>query len=233
MTHQEFDAHARSYSEVLDRSVAMSGEDSSYFAEYKIRDLQHELRRLGRDTGSALRLLDFGCGVGASMPHARRYFAQAELIGADVSQDSLATAKSHYGELASFLALTDGVLPPQASDLDAAYAMCVFHHIDETLHVGLLSGLRSRLKPGGALIIYEHNPFNPLTVRVVNNCPFDENAVLIRASQMAQRCKEAGFRDVRVEYRVFFPGFLKVFRFTERLLSWLPLGGQYYVRCLA
>lgn len=233
MTQQEFDVHAKSYSEVLDRSVVMSGEDSSYFAEYKIRDLHHELRRLGLDTGSALRLLDFGCGVGASMPYARRHFAQAELIGVDVSKDSLDMAKSRYGELASFLALCNGILPEQASKVDAAYAMCVFHHIEEAMQVGWLSNMRSRLKPGGVMMIYEHNPFNPLTVRVVNNCPFDENAVLIRASLMVQRCREAGFKKVKVRYRVFFPGFLKVFRFTERFFSWLPLGGQYYVRCIA
>jgi hypothetical protein len=82
-------------------------------------------------------------------------------------------------------------------------------------------------------MVYEHNPFNPLTVRVVNNCPFDANAKLIRASVMAKRCRDAGFREVKVKYRVFFPGFLRALRFAEGLLSWLPLGGQYYVRCLA
>jgi hypothetical protein len=83
------------------------------------------------------------------------------------------------------------------------------------------------------MMVYEHNPFNPLTVRVVNNCPFDENAKLIRPSVMARCCQDAGFRDVKVQYRVFFPGVLKAFRFAEGLLSWLPLGGQYYVRCFA
>lgn len=233
MTQQEFDVHAKSYSEVLDSSISMSGEDSSYFSEYKIRDLHHELEQLGSDTRTELRLLDFGCGVGTSMPHARRYFANADLIGADVSQGSLDVAQARYGDLARFIVMAGGELPIEASALDAAYAMCVFHHIDEAIHVELLSKVRSRLKSGGTLMIYEHNPFNPLTVRVVNSCPFDANAKLIKASLMMKRCREAGFRDVRVQYRVFFPGFLKVFRFAERMLSWLPLGGQYYVRCSA
>lgn len=231
MTQQEFDAHARSYKEVLDQSIGFSGEDSAYFAEYKIRDLRHELTRSGADPDTALRLLDFGCGVGTSMPHARRYFARAELLGVDVSQESLDQARVRHGELARFLSLEDGKWPVQASSLDAAYAMCVFHHVDEDAHVRLLAEIRSRLKPGGMMMVYEHNPFNPLTVRVVNNCPFDENAKLIRASVMAQRCRDAGYKDVKVRYRVFFPGFLKVFRFAEGMLSWLPLGGQYYVRC--
>lgn len=233
MTQQEFDVHAESYSEVLDKSIGFSGEDSAYFAEYKIKDLHRELSELGVDVGAALRLLDFGCGVGASVPHARRYFPNAELFGVDVSEESLDLARSRHSSLAKFLPMAGAELPAEASSFDAAYAMCVFHHIDEAMHVELLSKVRSRLKANGLLMVYEHNPFNPLTVRVVNNCPFDANAKLIRASLMAKRCRDAGFRDVEVKYRVFFPGFLKAMRFAEGLLSWLPLGGQYYVRCLA
>lgn len=233
MTQQEFDAHATSYKEVLDRSIGFSGEDSAYFAEYKIRDLHHELTRSGSDTSTDLKMMDFGCGVGASMPHARRYFAQAELLGVDVSQESLDQARARHGELASFLPLEDGKWPPEATLLDAAYAMCVFHHVDEEAHIRILTGIRNRLKPGGMMMVYEHNPYNPLTVHVVNSCPFDENAKLIRASVMVQRCRAAGYKDVKVRYRVFFPGFLKVFRFAEGMLSWLPLGGQYYVCCFA
>ncbi len=233
MTQQEFDAHAKTYNEVLDESILFSGEDSAYFAEYKIRDLHRELAAQGIDTTATVRLLDFGCGVGASIPYLRQYFTQAQLLGVDVSEESLDLARSRYGKIASFLKMSGGELPAEAEALDAAYAMCVFHHIDECQHVELLSQIRSRLKPGGLMMVYEHNPLNPLTVRVVNNCPFDVNAKLIGASLMAQRCRRAGFRDVSVKYRVFFPSFLRMFRFAERLLTWLPLGGQYYVRCLA
>jgi SAM-dependent methyltransferase len=151
----------------------------------------------------------------------------------DISPDSLEQARSLYGDLARFLTLDSEKLPLQASSLDAAYAMCVFHHVEEEAHVQILSDIRGRLKPGGMMMVYENNPYNPLTVRVVNNCPFDENAKLIRASVMAQRCRDAGYKDVKVRFRVFFPGFLKAFRFTEGLFSWLPLGGQYYVRGIA
>lgn len=233
MTQHEFDTHAKTYNEVLDESIGFSGEDSAYFAEYKIRDLHRELAAQGLDTTAALRLLDFGCGVGASIPYLRKYFAQSELLGVDVSKESLELAWTRHGKLASFMKMSESEMPPEVEALDAAYAMCVFHHIDECKHVELLSKIRGRLKPNGLLMVYEHNPLNLLTVRVVNNCPFDVNAKLISASLMASRCRQAGFKHVSVRYRVFFPGFLKVFRFAERLLTWLPLGGQYYVRCLA
>jgi trans-aconitate methyltransferase len=233
MTQQEFDAHAKRYDAVLDDSISFSGEDSAYFAEYKIRDLHRELVAQGVDVRAALRILDFGCGVGSSIPHLRQYFAHAELYGVDVSEESLDLARSRHANLARFLKMSGTGFPQGVEALDAAYAMCVFHHIDEQQHIELLSGLRSRLKPNALLMVYEHNPLNPLTVRVVNNCIFDINAKLIGASLMAERCRRAGFRKVSVKYRVFFPSFLKFFRFAEGLFAWLPLGGQYYVRCLA
>jgi len=74
MTRHEFDAFAENYSELLDESIIFSGVDSAYFSEYKIRDLQRELFSKGIDNSSGFILLDFGCGVGASMPFLRKYF---------------------------------------------------------------------------------------------------------------------------------------------------------------
>ncbi|MBP8250267.1 MAG: hypothetical protein KAX72_09205, partial [Chitinophagales bacterium] len=89
---------------------------------------------------------------------------------------------------------------------------------------------RRVIRPGGNLFIFEHNPYNPLTVRVVNNCPFDENAELIRGADMKQRFLAAGFSSASIRYRIFFPNILRGMRSLEPALSWLPLGGQYYVR---
>lgn len=233
MKPQEFDDHAKNYREVLDASIDFSGEDSAYFAEYKIKDFCHELLSQGFVVNSKLRLLDFGCGVGASIPYVSKYLKRAELLGVDVSCESVELARSRYGDLAKFFVMSEEGLPAEVGSLDAAYAMCVFHHVDEFSHVSLLAKIREKLKPKGLFMVYEHNPFNPLTVNVVNNCPFDVNAKLIRASVMADRCKKAGFSKVEIKYRVFFPGFLSRLRFIEKLLVKLPLGGQYYVCCLA
>lgn len=233
MIPQEFDDHAKNYREVLDASIDFSGEDSAYFAEYKIKDFYHELERRGIEVNAKLRLLDFGCGVGASIPYVAKYFRYAELLGADVSHESIDLARSKCGDIAKFFVAQGSSLPVEIESLDAAYAMCVFHHVDDFSHVGLLTKIRERLKPNGLLMVYEHNPLNPLTVSVVNHCPFDINAKLIRASVMADRCRKAGFRDVQIKYRVFFPGFLGRLRFLEKFMTKLPFGGQYYVSCLA
>lgn len=82
-------------------------------------------------------------------------------------------------------------------------------------------------------MIYEHNPLNPLTLHAVNTCPFDENAKLIFASKMKRVCQEAGFKQVRIEYRVFFPAFMANFRMFENRLRWLPAGAQYAIHAIA
>ena len=78
-------------------------------------------------------------------------------------------------------------------------------------------------------MIYEHNPFNPLTRHAVNTCPFDENAVLLTRAQVRKLFLKGGMEVVMQEYRDFFPAFLKFLRPLEKLLTWLPLGGQHFV----
>ena len=78
-------------------------------------------------------------------------------------------------------------------------------------------------------MVYEHNPYNPLTRNAVNNCPFDENAILLRKNEVNKIFKKTELKIIMQEYRVFFPAFLKILRPSEQYLKWLPLGGQYFV----
>ena len=78
-------------------------------------------------------------------------------------------------------------------------------------------------------MIYEHNPYNPLTRYAVKTCPFDENAVLLRKNEVKKLLENTGLQTIIEEYRVFFPKLLKILRPSEQYLKWLPLGGQYFV----
>jgi hypothetical protein len=102
-------------------------------------------------------------------------------------------------------------------------------HIDHGEHLRLLKEFHRALTGDGVAFVFEHNPLNPLTVRAVNTCPFDENARLIGARAMQSRLLAAGFKDARVRYRIFFPNALRALRPAEKWLTWLPLGAQYYV----
>lgn len=232
MNEAEFDKFADEYYASLVAGIAISGESPEYFSEYKIADIARECRQQALSTDASVRVLDFGAGIGNSVPFVRKHFAKAELTCLDLSQRSLEVAEERFANMARYVRF-DGQSIPFASDhFDIAYAMCVFHHINHADHLALLQELHRVIKPGGSLFIFEHNPFNPLTVRVVNTCPFDENAHLIRGAEMKRRLLSASFASARIRYRVFFPHFLRWLRPLEGALACLPLGGQYYVRAI-
>jgi ubiquinone/menaquinone biosynthesis C-methylase UbiE len=230
MEDAEFDRFAKDYLSTHERNVRVSGEAPDYFARYKI----DEVRRRWTKTGAPepRTVLDFGAGIGASLPHLAARFPTARIIALDVSSRSLAVAESRFGSGADYVCY-DGVdLPVPDGGVDLVFSSCVFHHIDAQQHVDLFRRLRRALAPGGRMIIFEHNPFNPVTRYIVATCEFDENAVLISARDLAKRQKAAGFQAVRAFYTGFFPASLKALRPLERFMTAFPVGAQYYTEAV-
>lgn len=232
MNEAEFDKFADEYHASLAAGIAVSGESPEYFSEYKIIDIARECGLSARAATTAMRVLDFGAGIGNSVPYVRKHLPGAELICLDLSQRSLEVAEQRFAAMAQYVRFDGASIPFPDDHFEIAYAMCVFHHISHADHFALLQELRRVIRPGGSLFIFEHNPFNPLTVRVVNTCPFDENAHLIPGPEMKRRLLAAGFASASTRYRIFFPHFLRALRPIEGVLARLPLGGQYYVRAL-
>jgi len=227
MDEAEFDRFADEYRAIHVPNIAITGEGPEYFAEYKMRDLADAYRAYH---GKAQpRVLDFGSGVGTSVPFLRKYLPRSIITCLDVSAKSLTIGKAKFGAFANFVQFDGTTIPSFEHPMDIAFAACVFHHIAHAEHVPLLSQIRHALAPNGLGFVFEHNPLNPLTVRAVNTCPFDENAKLIFARTMRQRFLDAGFRKAHIRYRMFFPHFLRCLRPLEKWLTWLPFGAQYYV----
>jgi ubiquinone/menaquinone biosynthesis C-methylase UbiE len=226
----EFDKFAAQYRTMHAANIKLSGENPEYFAEYKVMDVASELARAGAAATPQPAVLDFGAGVGYSVPFFRKHLPAARVTCLDVSQKSLDIGAAEYGAEAEFKHFDGARIPYDAGTFDAALASCVFHHIPHAEHVALLGEIRRVLKPGGVLMVFEHNPLNPLTRHAVNTCEFDEHAELILAPRMRQRARAAGFAAADVCYRIFFPHVLRALRPLEPLLAWLPLGAQYYVR---
>jgi len=224
----EFDKFAAEYREMHAANIKLSGEAPEYFAEYKIIDIAHEVAGLAQRVPQP-RVLDFGAGVGYSVPFFARHLPQARVTCLDVSQKSLEIGSHQFPGRADFTHFDGTAIPYDPATFDVALASCVFHHIPHAEHVALLGEIRRVLKPEGRLFVFEHNPLNPLTRHAVDTCPFDENAVLIGAQAMRKRVRAAGFADASVKYRIFFPHFLRTLRPLEPRLTWLPLGAQYYV----
>jgi SAM-dependent methyltransferase len=222
----EFDSFAAEYQSLHSRNIRISGESPDFFAEYKICDVYEATRRLGRQPR---KILDFGCGVGNSIPFFRKYFPTSSVVGLDVSEKSLEIARSRFSGQAEFIAFDGTEIPLCDGPFDIIFSACVFHHIDAVEHVGLLRQLHQLLAAQGMTFVFEHNPLNPLTVWAVNTCEFDANAVLIRAGHFASRFRAAGFSKTEIRYRIFFPHFLKRLRPLESHMTFLPVGAQYYI----
>jgi SAM-dependent methyltransferase len=224
----EFDKFADEYLAAHAENLKISGEDPAYFARYKIEELRRRWTREQRPEPAAV--LDFGCGIGASLAHLQRAFPNATLTGLDVSAKSLAIARTRVSEGVN-LVLHDGEdkMPFAPESYDLIFTACVFHHIDSSLHEPLFASLLGVLKPGGILCVFEHNPVNPVTRYIVATCPFDENAVLIHAKHLQAQVRRAGFGHSVIAYTGFFPGPLRALRPLETILQHLPVGAQYYV----
>jgi len=226
MNESEFDKFASEYQEMHAANIRASGEGPEFFARYKIEDVA---AMLGQRAQDHLHVLDFGAGVGTSIPHFRTLLPQARLTCLDVSRKSLDLGRRRYPGQADFVIFDGCTLPFPDNTFDLVFSACVFHHIPHTEHPALLQEFRRVLRAGGACVIFEHNPLNPLTVQAVNTCPFDENAVLIKAADFNLRLRHADFAEVGHRFRIFFPAILRRLRFLEPFLAWLPLGAQYYV----
>jgi SAM-dependent methyltransferase len=222
----EFDAVADDYRQQHASSIRLSGEEPDFFARYKIEATADAMAMLGL---MPRRILDFGAGVGNSLPHLQEIFPQSEVTCLDVSARSLELCRERALRPVEVLHSDGRIIAAQDASFDLVFTACVFHHIDPATHVTHLREIRRVLAPAGRLVLFEHNPWNPLTQHAVRTCEFDRDAILISAPEMRRRFRAAGFADVSVDYRMFFPAALAALRPLERGLHWLPLGAQYSI----
>ncbi len=218
----EFDFLADQYYEQHQRNIEITGEGPEYFSRYKVADFAGFLS--GKSAPASI--LDFGSGIGNSIPHFRDYFPGTRLVCSDVSTRSIELSKKRFPGNEEYLTI-DHCIPVCSRAFDAVFTACVFHHIPQRDHQLWIDEIMRVLRAGGVFFMYEHNPLNPLTVRAVNNCPFDVNARLIRAGRMKRFLVNRGWRDVRIEYKVFFPASLSGFRIFEKHMTSIALGAQW------
>ncbi|MBQ7578842.1 MAG: hypothetical protein IJT21_11325 [Synergistaceae bacterium] len=68
---------------------------------------------------------------------------------------------------------------------------------------------------------------NPLTRKLVNNSPVDDDAIMLNISECKNLLTCAGFKNISGKYIVFFPKQLAGLRFLDKFISRIPLGAQH------
>src|SRR4029077_10839194 len=81
------------YDLIYSKFIKVSGEQPEFFSEYKVADaaIVASLHKTNVQP-----ILDFGSGVGNSVPWFRKHFPTAELTCADVSLKSMEIARRRY-----------------------------------------------------------------------------------------------------------------------------------------
>ena len=220
----EFDQYAKNYQEVLNESVGITGFDGDHFVKAKLEKLASLYPEL---CTKYFQFLDFGCGSGKSGHHIFKYFPNVHYTGTDPSPEMIKQARESKILQAEFFEIDSTDWKKKSYDL--IFAACVFHHIDPQQHHANIDTLTNLLTSDGHLVIYEHNPLNPFTRRIFNQCEFDQDATLISPNRLLTLMRRTGLENRQRIYTTFFPKFLNKLRPMEDHLGWLPLGGQYLV----
>jgi SAM-dependent methyltransferase len=207
----------------VNHSIAFSGVEQGFFTLGKARRMLDVLRRRGEGPGKT-RLIDIGCGVGLIHP----YIAPSlgEVIGVDVARDALAEARKANPSI-QYQGYDGYRLPAADGSFDAAMTICVMHHVPPPQWSAFIADAMRALRPGGLFMVFEHNPWNPLTRLAVSRCPFDFDAALLSPPRLSRLLRDAGFVDVACEFLFFTPFANARIAALEESLRWCPAGAQY------
>jgi len=215
-----FDSFAANYQDLVNENVRITGESSDYFAAYKARYIARKVV-----CSQTSRILDYGCGVGLLAGHLMRMVRGSRVDGFDVSKESIERVSADLQTQGTFATNLENL----AKEYDVIVISNVLHHVHPKDREGLIRQAASRLAPGGKLVVFEHNPINPLTRWAVSQCVFDEDAILLPNGEARGYFQGGELRLVRLDYIVFFPRWLMWLRSLEPFLQWCPLGAQYAV----
>jgi trans-aconitate methyltransferase len=172
--------------------------------------------------------LDFGCGIGRSIPYLKAGFPRAAIYGCDISEGSIKKAASDFPDCRFTAIETAEDLHIYHDAIDCVFISTVLHHIPHEEHALWIKALHRIMKANAYIVIFEMNMYNPLAKRFVDTCPFDVHAVMLKPSYCKKLVSRV-FGSADLAYTFFFPWRSSLCIAMERRLSWLPLGAQYYV----
>jgi len=218
---QEFDTFATRYEEALSRGLGVTGEDSAFYAEERIKTLFALLGEARRKNIG--RILDFGCGTGGSRTWIYQQWPDAEYVGYDPSQSSLVVASERNSKPKTrWSAQTEGL-----GQFDLVLTNGVFHHIAPADRGRAFTTVRRALHPSGIFAFFENNPWNLGTRYIMSRVEFDRDAITITPGEARRLLRQHGFATKQFASLFYFPSALAGLRPLEKWLGRLPFGGQY------
>ena len=221
----DFNHYTSTYVKEIERSVPLVGTSHRVFLAEKASQLVRLTSRLFEDC-KKLRVLDVGCGIGLMEHELQGRFEQ--LVGVDIADEALELARETLPEI-EFIHYDGAVLPFDDGVFDVAFAVCVFHHVPIDQRQRLIAEMARVLSQGGLLVIFEHNPLNPMTQWIVSRCEIDRDAILLGSQETCRLLSNAGIDRLTQKQILYFPWRGGFWTWLESCVSWVPLGAQYYI----
>lgn len=223
---QYFDPFVSDYREQMDSLVSPFGSKHSILVAKKI-DI---CAQLGNSFDLDIqRVLDFGSGIGLSLPYLIKTFPQAEIKAVDVSNEALEVSRRSIGDKVDHGLISDREIPLDSESVDLVFCSGVFHHISKNERLHWLKEINRVLRKGGLAVIFEHNPFHPITRWLVSRCPWDKGVELLDMKESMDLFRRNDFYSISFSYHLIFPPGISKLQNFERKLGKLPIGAQYFI----
>lgn len=166
-------------------------------------------------------ILDFGCGDAFLTNYIQKSFQNAHVVGFDVDLAQLKKNEEEYPEI-SFIHSLNDTLPLEDSSVDILYSVNVFHHIVYQERDRYARELLRVLKPSGALVIFETNPYNWWARKIFHE-EHPKNMAMINVSLLRSHFDDAHYT---VKSFYLYPNFSHT---IEHYLYYFPFGSLYAV----
>ncbi len=220
-----FEQYSHTYSAHMEQALAGYGAKHAWVTKYKANLIIAALRRHGAISAPEV-LLDVGCGIGLIDQHL--IDGTRSVHGVDVSSSSihLAAARCPSGIFSCY----DGrTLPFPENSFDATFAVCVLHHIAPDRWVDFVLEMKRVTKMGGLVMVFEHNPYNPVTRLIVNRCEFDRGVKLLTPGKLTALIRAASLPIVERGSFLFTPFQRKWAQRLDGALRTIPFGAQHLI----
>jgi SAM-dependent methyltransferase len=188
--------------------------------------LQKRLDFIRQHTTADL-VLDVGCGTGSLLERVADAGYQA--IGLDPSRGMLAQLRTRRPEIPT-VAGDGAALPFPDGTFALVYCIAVMHHVAEVGAVRRTLTEMSRVtRPGGHILIWDHNPANPYWPWLMKRVPQDTGGErLIPTDEIISGLTAGGARPISCQQLGLVPDFtpqllLGGAQFAERLVEATPL----------
>jgi SAM-dependent methyltransferase len=151
-------------------------------------------------------VLDVGCGTGALAGWIQR--AGFDVVGVDASTGMLVEAlESGVGAV---YAAFSSALPFEDSVFDLSLSVATMHHLETPERVAdTIAEMGRVVRPGGYVLIWDHNPLNPYWPILMKRVPQDHgDERLVSVWELLEATRQAGLKPVSAARTGLVPDFM-------------------------